>query len=75
MHLADLIIHVNETLAASERTALEDVLRQSNGVVAPRFNKETPHLLLVAYNPEQIDSHKLLHQVKAGGYTAQLLGM
>ena len=75
MHLADLLIHVNETLGAAERAALEEELRKTEGVIAPRFNRETPHLLLIAYDPREIDSYNLLNRVKDSGYNAQLVGM
>ncbi len=75
MHLVDLLIHVNETLAAHERNSLEEELRQVRGVVAPRFSGTTSHLLLVAYDPEEADSHSLLNRVKGSGYHAQLIGM
>lgn len=75
MHLVDLVIHVNETLGPAERVSLEEKLRKVEGVIAPRFNRETPHLLLVAYDPEEADSHNLLNRVKDSGYHAQLIGM
>jgi len=75
MHLADLLIHVNETLETSERASLEEALRNVKGVIAPRFNRETPHLLLVSYDPQEIASKSLLNRVKANGYNAQLVGM
>lgn len=42
MHLADLLIHIDETLDATERVSLEEALRNIEGVIAPRFNRETP---------------------------------
>ena len=75
MHIADLLIHVNESLGSARRESLEEELRRVQGVIAPRFNKETPHLLLVAYDPQQIDSRNLLKRVRANGYSAQLVGM
>ena len=35
MHLADLLIHVNEVLEASEQAFLEEELRKVKGVIAP----------------------------------------
>lgn len=75
MHLADLLIHVNETLGATEQAFLEDELRKIKGVIAPCFNRETPQLLLISYDPQEIDSRGLLGRVKDNGYTAQLVGM
>lgn len=75
MNIADVIIHVNESLLPGAQTALEDALRELDGVVAPRFNKQTPHLLLVAYNPQKNNSQTMLQRVKADGYQAQLVGI
>jgi hypothetical protein len=75
MHLVDLLIHVNETLGSTERASLEEELRKVEGVIAPRFNRETPHLLLVSYDPQEVDAHNLLNRVKHNGYNAQLVGM
>lgn len=75
MHRVDLLIHVNETLGVTERASLEEYLRKVDGVIAPRFNRETPHLLLVTYDPQEVDTRNLLNRVKAKGYSAQLIGM
>lgn len=75
MQVADIMIHVNETLPATERNALQERLRQVDGVIAPRFSEEKPHLLLVSYDSEVADSGNLLQQVESDGYTAQLVGM
>ncbi len=75
MHLVDLLIHVKEALGSTERASLEDELRKVEGVIAPRFNRETPHLLLVSYDPREAEARNLLNRVKDIGYTAQLVGM
>lgn len=75
MHVTDMLIHVNETLGANERESLQTELRKLSGVIAPRFNRATPHLLLVSYNPQAVDSVSLLNRVKADGYHVQLVGM
>lgn len=75
MFLVDLLIHVNETLGSTERASLEEDLRKVSGVIAPRFNRETPHLLLVTYDPQEVDTRNLLNRVEANGYSAQLIGM
>lgn len=75
MHRVDILIHVNETLGITERTSLEDDLRKVDGVIAPRFNKEATHLLLVTYDPQVVDTRNLLNRVKARGHNAQLVGM
>jgi hypothetical protein len=75
MHVADLLIHVDETLDTRECALIEEELRRAEGVIAPRFNTEKPHLLLVSYDPDKIDSRNLLSRVTDTGYSAQLIGM
>jgi len=75
MSLADVLIHVDEALAATECEHLEGELRKIEGVIAPRFNSSRSHLLLVAYNPDATNPGKLLRSVETSGYSAQLVGM
>ena len=75
MHLADLLIHVHEKLGVTEQEGLEDDLRQVEGVIAPRFNGDNPHMLLVSYNPEATNSYNLLRKVTTKGYGAQLVAL
>ncbi|MES9858722.1 MAG: ATP-binding protein [Sedimenticola sp.] len=73
MQASDIMIHIDENLMGSEQQELETTVRELEGVIAPRFNKE--HLFLVSYNPDKINSSELLSTVKASGYKAQLVGM
>ena len=73
MQLTDILIHVNETTDDNEKNDLVSVLREMDGVIAPRFSKE--HLLLVAYNAEIMTTSSLLNAVQKKGYQAQLIGL
>ena len=75
MSISDVMIHINETLSADARFALEERLRQVEGVVAPRFNPDRDHLLLVAFDPDKAHPANLLSAVKTAGYAAQLVGV
>jgi hypothetical protein len=74
MNVSDILIHINDTLSDRQRENLEEVMRQVDGVVAPRFNPGKDHLLLVAFNPDVTSSAALLDRVKSAGYRAQLVG-
>lgn len=74
MNVSDILIHINDTLSEQQRKALEESLRQIDGVVAPRFNPGKEHLLLVAFNPDATSMAALLTQVQSFGYNAQLVG-
>jgi len=74
MNISDVMIHINETLSKEELTALENAMRQVDGVVSPRFNPGKEHLLIIAFNPEKTTTAVLLSKARAAGYTAQLVG-
>lgn len=74
MHICDVLIHVDETLDAQQRSSLEGAVREVDGVIAPRFNPGMDHLLLVAYNPERVGAAALLQKVRSAGYEASLIG-
>lgn len=75
MNISDVIIHINEPLSEEARTALEDAMRQIDGVVSPGFNAGKAHLLMITYNTEKTNTAVLLEKARAAGYTAQLVGM
>ncbi|MDD5242080.1 MAG: hypothetical protein PHG47_10255 [Sulfuricella sp.] len=74
MNVSDILIHINDSLSEQQRKALEESMRQIDGVVAPRFNPGKEHLLLVAFNPDATSTAALLAQVQSFGYNAQLVG-
>ncbi len=74
MNVSDILIHIDDSLDESQRKAVEEAVRQVDGVVAPRFNPGKEHLLLVAYNPDETSMVVLLNKVQSFGYRAQLVG-
>ncbi|MFK5914432.1 MAG: hypothetical protein QM484_08650 [Woeseiaceae bacterium] len=75
MQLIDVLIHINDNINEGEKENLVEKLRDLEGVIAPRFNKDKKHLLLVAYNSDTISSLTLLHKIKDKGYKAQIVGL
>ncbi len=74
-HISDVMIHINESLDAEARTALENTMRKVEGVVSPGFNAGKAHLLLITYNTETTTTAALLGKVREAGYTGQAVGM
>jgi hypothetical protein len=73
--MVDVTIHVDETIAAEKREAIQEKLRSLDGVMAAASRDRTPHLIVVEYNPDLIDSHKILDTVIDSGVHAELIGM
>ena len=73
--LADIMIHIDETLDHSILETIRDGIIQYEGVGSASFHDETPHLMIVLYNPEKMDSHRLLEIVLGMGFHAELVGL
>jgi divalent metal cation (Fe/Co/Zn/Cd) transporter len=77
INLADVTLHIDEELSSEARDALEDALRQRDGVVSVHFNTTAkhPHLAVVEFNPEKVNSLDLLSIVRYQGYHGELVGL
>ena len=73
--LADVTLHVHESLDKGRRDEIETKLRALEGVVSVHNPDDRPHLTVVEYNPEKTSSQSLLESVRAGGIHAQLIGI
>ena len=73
--LADVTIHIDKTLDEEGAAKLEEAFRQRMGVVAVRINPDRPHLVIVEYNPRQINSRDLVDVPRFQGMQAELVGL
>lgn len=73
--VADVVVHVSDTLGGSGRETLQEGLRSIPGVIAPRFNPPRDHLLLVAYDPTEVTAQQILAAVQAKVGNAHLVGL
>ena len=75
MDMADVVIHINESVDHDQRTEIADTIRAHDGVMGVAHHDEKPHLLLVEYDPEQVHAQDLLKVVLDRGVHAQLVGL
>ncbi|MFO8153494.1 ATP-binding protein [Thioalkalivibrio sp.] len=73
--VVDVTIHLDESLGAADREKIQDELRGLRGVVAASSQDETPHLVVVGYDPDAIDGRAILDTVTDSGIQAELVGM
>jgi hypothetical protein len=73
MQATDIMIHVSDNLSTDQKFNVESQLREIEGVIAPRFNKD--HLLVIYFNQDKTTSSILLNMVQSSGYQAQLVGL
>ena len=72
--MTPVVIHIDETLNSERREALLTALREANGVIAVGYHNETPHLMIVVFNPKNMESRDVLGLVKSNGVHAELTG-
>ena len=75
INLVDITLHIDENLSAEQRGTIEESLRALDGVVSVSNSDKTPHLAIVEYNPDKMDSQKILKRVTDQGVHAELIGM
>ena len=75
INLADVTIHIDETLDDDGRSKLEDAFRGRDGVVSVLINPERPHLVVVEYNPQIIKSRDLVDIPRFNGLHGELVGL
>lgn len=73
--IANVMIHVNETLDEPALHALEDGLRQDRGIVSVGHNPRHPHLVMVVYDSAISRSSSFMAQFPKRGLHAQLVGL
>ena len=75
IQLADVTLHIDESLDAGQKASVEDQLRALDGVVSVHNPDDRPHLTIVEYNPNKVKSSQVLDTVRANGFSAQMIGM
>jgi hypothetical protein len=73
--LADITLHVDETLDSTGLIQLEDAFRARDGVVSVHTDPKRPHLFVIEYNPERLNSQDLLAITQYQGLHAELIGL
>ena len=75
IQLADVVVHIDQTLERDRRSEIERELRAIDGVVSVHNPDERPHLAIVEYNPDKTDSATILNTVTVQGVHAELVGL
>ncbi len=72
--IADVMIHIDETLPRDALTKLENTVREDECVISASVPAGKEHMMLVAYNPECITATDILAKVNKQGVHAELVG-
>ena len=72
---ADVMLHIDETLPADQLRTLESHLYKMGGVLSATNRDDKPHMIMVTYDPDKVQSHDILVKVQNEGIHAQLIGL
>jgi len=72
--MSDVTIHIDETLDATALLALQQDLVRMKGVEHVDAAREHPHLMVVRYDNQRLDSGTILSECYDHGYHAELIG-
>ena len=75
IQLADVVVHIDQTLERDHRSKIEAELRAIDGVVSVHNPDNRPHLAIVEYNPDKTNSTVILNTVTVQGVQAELVGL
>ncbi|TVP88854.1 MAG: ATP-binding protein [Thioalkalivibrio sp.] len=73
--IVDVTVHIDETLDAILRGELADKLRAISGIANTSIRDQTPHLMVVEFDPERIGTREILDAVMSTGVRAELIGL
>lgn len=73
--ISDFIIHIDESLTTEQMSSLADAVREHSCVISAGSASRTPHMMLVAYDPDCGRSNEILHHVHRQGFHASSIGL
>ena len=74
-NVADVVLHIDETLPPDQLETLEGHLYKIGGVLSATNRDDKPHLIRVVYDPGKVQSHDILFKVRSEGLHAELVGL
>ena len=74
INMTDITIHIDEETSHDEREGLRDTLLAMDGVMAAAYHDERPHLMIIEYDPDVVDSAAFLRAISNRGLHGELIG-
>lgn len=73
--IADITMHIDENTTHEAREKLRDKLLSMDGVMAASYHDEKPHLMVMAYDPDVVNSLAFVKTAEEQGLHAELVGL
>jgi hypothetical protein len=73
--MTGVTLHIDEDTTHDQREAFRDTLLALNGVMAAAYHDDKPHLVLIEYDPDTINSKEFVNTARHNGFHAELVGL
>jgi hypothetical protein len=73
--MVDITLHIDEETSHEDREKLRDKLLGMDGVMAAASHDEKPHLMIIEYDPDVINSSAFIKIAQDSGLHAELIGL
>jgi hypothetical protein len=72
---AEVTLHIDEDTTHDQRENFRDGLLKTAGVIAASCHDERPHLILIEYDADVINSMEFVKEARRKGLHAELIGL
>jgi hypothetical protein len=72
--MADITLHIDEETSHEGREKLRDKILGTDGVMAAAYHDEKPHLMIIEYDPDVVNSSAFIKITQDSGLHAELIG-
>ncbi|MGB5200117.1 MAG: heavy-metal-associated domain-containing protein [Sedimenticolaceae bacterium] len=75
MNISDIVIHISETLDDIGIHGLQRQIGEESGVYSACMHEKTRHLMVVDFDPMEVQPSQLVHAVRERGLHAVMVGL
>lgn len=73
--LVDITMHIDQRIQQPELESLRKRLLSTDGVKTADYQTRRPHLMIVGYDPEKVNSLEFIRIARRKGIDAELVGL
>ena len=73
--MVDITLHIDEETTHDDREKLRDTLLEMPGVMAASCRDKHRHLMVIEYDPDEINPKEFVVAAEHRGYHSELIGM
>jgi hypothetical protein len=73
--MVDITLHIDEDTSNEDREKLRDKILGMDGTMAAAYHDEKPHLMVIEYDPNVVNSLAFVKVAQDNGLHAELVGL